>query len=176
MKVALLTVSDSAAEGRASDISGSLLHKKVAEAGGTVVRADILPDERDAIAQWLCRAADQRKVDLILTSGGTGLGPRDVTPEATLEVLEREAPGIAEAIRHTGLSKTPRAMLSRGVAGVRGETLIINLSGSPKAVTEQWECIAPVIQHAVDTVQGRGHHPQADAERGLSRPKTAGRE
>lgn len=176
MRVALLTVSDSAAAGHSSDLSGPLLHKKVAEAGWTVVRADIVADDLEAITSWLRQAVDERKVDLVLTSGGIGLGPRDVTPEATQGVLEREAPGISEAIRVTGMAKTPRAMLSRGLAGTRGQTLIINLSGNPRAVTEQWECIAPVIEYAVDTVQGLGHHPAADAERRRAQSKPLPRE
>ncbi len=167
MKVALLTVSDSASAGEASDLSGPLLHKLLAEGGRTVVRADIVADERQQIAVWLARVADERRADLVLTSGGTGLGPRDVTPEATLDVIEIEAPGIAEAIRADGLRVTPRAMLSRGVAGVRGQTLIINLSGSPKAVTQQWATLEPIIEHAVETVRGRGHHPEMDVQRQL---------
>lgn len=165
MRVALLTVSDSAATGEQSDLSGPLLHKLVAEGGRTVVRAEIVPDDRKAIVEWLLRAADVHKVDLVLTSGGTGLGPRDVTPEATRDVVDFEAPGIAEAIRAASLAKTARAMLSRNIAGVRKKTLIINLSGSPKAVTEQWAVVEPVIEHAIDTIQGRGHHPSADAKR-----------
>ena len=165
MKVAILTVSDSAAAGERSDLSGPLLHKLVAEWGGAVVRADVVPDDRDAIAAWLARAADDYRVDLALTSGGTGLAPRDVTPEATLEVIDRQVPGIAEAIRAAGMRKTPRAMLSRSLSGLRGRTLIINLSGSPRAVAEQWIAVAPVLEHAVATVRGEGHHPDTDAER-----------
>ncbi|MBM3476542.1 MAG: MogA/MoaB family molybdenum cofactor biosynthesis protein, partial [Armatimonadetes bacterium] len=118
-----------------------------------------------AIAAWLRQVADEEVVDLALTSGGTGLAPRDVTPEATLSILDREARGIAEALRAAGLTKTPRAMLSRGVAGVRRRTLVVNLSGSPKAVREQWEALAPVLEHAVDTVRGEGAHPDTDALR-----------
>lgn len=165
MRVAILTVSDSAAAGQQADLSGPLLRELVEEAGGTVVRVDVLSDELDGIAAWLKRAADEDRADLALTSGGTGLAPRDVTPEATKSVLEKEAPGIAEAIRAAGLAKTPRAMLSRGVAGVRDHTLIVNLSGSPKAVSEQWEALQPVIHHAIDTVRGEGAHPEADAAR-----------
>ena len=165
MRVAILTVSDSAAAGEQADLSGPLLRELVEQAGGEVLRADVLPDARDAIAAWLRQVADEDAVDLALTSGGTGLAPRDVTPEATLLVLDREAPGIAEALRAAGLAKTPRAMLSRGVAGVRKRTLIVNLSGSPKAVREQWEAFAPVLEHAVDTVHGEGAHPDTDALR-----------
>ena len=165
MRVAILTVSDTAASGDQADLSGPLLRELVEGAGGTVVCAEVLPDEVDAIADWLRRVADDARVDLALTSGGTGLAPRDVTPEATKAVLDREAPGIAEAIRAAGLVNTPKAMLSRGVAGVRKATLIVNLSGSPKAVREQWEAFQPVVEHAVDTVRGEGSHPETDAVR-----------
>ena len=165
MKVAILTVSDSAAAGEKSDLSGPLLHKLVAESGGAVVRADVVADDREAIADWIVQASDVHRVDLVLTSGGTGLAPRDVTPEATLDVVDRLVPGIAEAIRAAGLQKTSRAMLSRAVCGLRGRTLVVNLSGSPKAVAEQWATIAPVIEHAVDTVGGGGEHPEQDAKR-----------
>lgn len=165
MRVAILTVSDSAASGEQADLSGPLLRELVEQAGGEVTRADVLPDEQDAIAAWLRQVADEEVVDLALTSGGTGLAPRDVTPEATLSILDREARGIAEALRAAGLTKTPRAMLSRGVAGVRRRTLVVNLSGSPKAVREQWEALAPVLEHAVDTVRGEGAHPDTDALR-----------
>jgi hypothetical protein len=114
--------------------------------------------------------ADHHHVDLALTSGGTGISPRDVTPEATVDVLEFEIPGIAEAIRAVGLKATPRAMLSRAVAGVRGQSLVINLSGSPKAVAEQWEVIEPIISHAVDTIKGIGLHPIADQARRFQSP------
>jgi molybdenum cofactor synthesis domain-containing protein len=165
MRVAILTVSDSAAAGEQADLSGPLLRELAEQAGSQVIRACVLPDEHDAIAAWLRQVADEDAVDLAVTSGGTGLAPRDVTPEATLSVLDRGAPGIAEALRAAGLAKTPRAMLSRGVAGVRRRTLIVNLSGSPKAVREQWEALAPVLEHAVDTVRGAGTHPDTDALR-----------
>jgi molybdenum cofactor synthesis domain-containing protein len=170
MKVALLTVSDSAAAGQQADLSGPLLHKLVAEGGFNVVRAEIVPDDRRAVADWLRRAADQHRVDLALTSGGTGLGPRDVTPEATRDVLEIEVPGIAEAVRAAGAAKTPMAMLSRAVAGVRKKTLIINFSGSPRAVADQWAVVEPVIVHAIETIQGGGHHPYTDAARKIAPP------
>jgi molybdenum cofactor synthesis domain-containing protein len=165
MRVAILTVSDSAARGEQADLSGPLLHDLVAQVGGEVVRAGVVPDDSGAIAAWLRAVCDEDAVDLVLTSGGTGLAPRDVTPEATKSVLEREAPGIAEALRAAGLAKTPRAMLSRGVAGTRRRALIVNLSGSPKAVREQWEALAPVLAHALDTVRGEGSHPETDSAR-----------
>jgi molybdenum cofactor synthesis domain-containing protein len=172
MRVALLTVSDSAATGQQADLSGPLLHKLVAEGGLTVVRAEIVADDRRAIADWLRRAADQYGVDLALTSGGTGLGPRDVTPEATRDVIDREVPGIAEAVRAAGMAKTPMAMLSRAVAGVRKRTLIINFSGSPRAVVDQWAVVEPAIRHAVETIGGTGHHPHTDAARRIAPPQT----
>jgi len=172
MRVAILTVSDSAAAGEQADLSGPALRALVTSAGGTVVRADIVPDDPEAIAAWLREVADEGHVDLALTSGGTGLAPRDVTPEATKGILDREAPGIAEAIRAAGLAKTPRAMLSRGVAGLRGRTLIINLSGSPKAVAEQWAAIAPVLDHALETARGQGAHPETDAARSSAFART----
>ncbi len=169
MRAALLTVSDSAAAGEQADLSGPLMRELIEAVGGEVARQDLLPDDGAAIAAWLRRVTDDDAVDLALTSGGTGLGPRDVTPEATLAVLDRQAPGIAEALRAAGLAKTPRAMLSRGVAGVRKRTLIVNLSGSPKAVREQWEALQPVVQHAIETVRGAGAHPDTDA---LRRPSS----
>jgi molybdopterin adenylyltransferase len=165
MRVAILTVSDSAARGEQADLSGPVARQLVEAAGGKVVRAELLPDDREVIAEWLRSVSDGAGADLALTLGGTGLAPRDVTPEATRTVLEKEAPGIAEALRAAGMAKTPRAMLSRGVAGVRGRTLIVNLSGSPKAVREQWEALLPALGHAVDTVRGEGSHPEADAAR-----------
>src|SRR5208283_3899629 len=119
---------------------------------GVVKYFDILPDERDLIRERLLQYVD--KVDLILTTGGTGLSPRDVTPEATLDVIGRQVPGIAEAMRMEGMKKTPRSMLSRAVAGVKGQTLIINLPGSPKAVKENLEAILEVIPHAIEKIKG----------------------
>lgn len=167
MRVAILTVSDSAATGRQADLSGPALRELVSDAGGAVARADVVPDEIEAVAGWLRQVADEDEVDVAITSGGTGLAPRDITPEATRSVLDKEATGIAEAIRAAGLAKTPRAMLSRGTAGVRGRTLIVNFSGSPKAVVEQWEVLERVLDHAVDTIRGAGAHPEADAARRL---------
>ncbi len=161
MKVALLTVSDSAAAGEKSDLCGPVLHKTVAEAGWTVVSSDIVPRNRMMLAKWLVRAADEQHVDLILTSGATGLGPRDVTPEATRDVISREAPGIPEAIRVAEAFVTPEAILSRAVAGVRGETLIINLSGNPKFATKQWATFAPIIETAVESLRVANDQSQA---------------
>ena len=165
MRVALLTISDRSAAGTAADLSGPLLRELVEGIGGTVVRTGLVSDDPSTISSWLKQVADNQEADLVLTSGGTGLAPRDKTPEATQAVLDQEAPGIAEAIRMGGLTHTPRAMLSRGVAGVRKRTLIINLSGSPKAVREQWAIVAPVLDHAVATITGGGEHRAADAAR-----------
>jgi molybdenum cofactor synthesis domain-containing protein len=150
--VAVLTLSDKGSKGEREDSSGPLIRDIIKQINAEVLHYDILPDERDLIKQKLIQYTG--KVDLILTTGGTGLSPRDVTPDATLEVIEREVPGIAEAMRLEGLKKTGRAMLSRAAAGVRGETLIINLPGSPKAVRENLSAILDVIPHAVEKIKG----------------------
>ncbi len=152
--VGILTVSDSAAAKQAEDSSGPLLVRLVQTLWpAELPLLGLTPDDKQLIAEQLRTWADDFSLALILTTGGTGFAMRDVTPEATRFVLEREAPGIAEAIRSAGLSVTPHAMLSRGVAGIRGHTLIINLSGSPKAVREQWAVIAPVLPHAIELLQ-----------------------
>ena len=150
--VAVLTLSDKGSKGEREDSSGPLIRDIIKQINAEVLHYDILPDERDLIKQKLIQYTG--KVDLILTTGGTGLSPRDVTPDATLEVIEREVPGIAEAMRLEGFKKTGRAMLSRAAAGVRGETLIINLPGSPKAVRENLSAILDVIPHAVEKIKG----------------------
>ena len=150
--VAVLTLSDKGSKGEREDSSGPLIRDIIKQINAEVLHYDVLPDERDLIKQKLIQYTG--KVDLILTTGGTGLSPRDVTPDATLEVIEREVPGIAEAMRLEGLKKTGRAMLSRAAAGVRGETLIINLPGSPKAVRENLSAILDVIPHAVEKIKG----------------------
>jgi molybdopterin adenylyltransferase len=150
--VGVLTISDSGAVGARQDTSGENIRAMVtAQMTGAVISAGaIIPDERDGIEGTLSEWSDEKHLNLILTTGGTGLAPRDVTPEATRAVLDREAPGIAEAMRATSLQHTPFGMLSRGVAGTRGRTLIINLPGSPKAVRECLECILPVLPHAIN--------------------------
>jgi molybdopterin adenylyltransferase len=148
---AVLTLSDKGSKGEREDASGPAIAgmlKSIAE----VRYYDILPDERDQIKEKLLFYSG--RVDLVLTTGGTGLSPRDVTPEATLDVIERVVPGIAEAMRTAGLSKTKTAMLSRAVAGVRGQTLIINLPGSPRAVKENLEAIIEVLPHAIEKIRG----------------------
>jgi molybdenum cofactor synthesis domain-containing protein len=149
--IAILTLSDKGSKGQREDKSGPIIAEML-KGLGEVKHYDILPDERDLIRDRLLEYAN--KVDLIITTGGTGLSPRDVTPEATLDVIEREIPGIVEAMRMEGLKKTNRAMLSRAVAGVRGRTLIINLPGSPTAVKENLEVIIDVIPHAIEKIKG----------------------
>jgi molybdopterin adenylyltransferase len=150
--VAVLTLSDKGSKGEREDASGPMIREMLKGIDAEVKYYDILPDEKELIKGKLIEYG--KLVDLILTTGGTGLGPRDVTPEATIEVIERQIPGIAEAMRIEGLKKTRRAMLSRAVAGVRGKTLIINLPGSPKAVKENLEIILGVLPHAVEKIKG----------------------
>ena len=150
--VGLLTVSDRVAGGVRADAGGDTLDELATGAGMRVVARLLVPDERPAIEAALRQLAGQAEV--VLTTGGTGLGPRDVTPEATRAVLDREAPGIAEALRAASLAVTPYAMLSRGTAGLIGRTLVVNLPGSPKAVAEEWAVLAPVLAHAVQTAAG----------------------
>jgi len=152
IKAAVLTLSDKGSRGEREDLSGKTIKNMLQKIRANVEFYEVLPDEKDLIKKKLI--AYSKKVDLILTTGGTGLSPRDVTPEATLEVIDKEIPGIAEAMRMEGLKKTGRAMLSRAVAGLRGKTLIINLPGSPKAVKENLERILDIIQHAVEKIKG----------------------
>jgi len=152
-RIGILTLSDKGARGERSDASGALLRDLVADLGD-VVRYSILADEAPAIRELLTAWADEDQLALILTTGGTGLSPRDVTPEATLQVIDRLVPGLAEAMRAASLAKTPHAMLSRGVAGMRGRTLIVNLPGSPKAVRENLTVILPALPHALAKLQG----------------------
>jgi len=150
----VLTISDKGSQGQRHDESGPAIQKCLASIGIDCKEYDIVPDERGVISAKLRNWADQG-LDLVLTTGGTGLAPRDVTPEATRDVLDREAPGFAEAMRQHSLNITPLAMLSRGASGVRGRTLIINLPGSPKAVNECLEAIAPALPHALETLRGQ---------------------
>ncbi len=155
IRVGVLTISDLGAQGRREDVSGETIKEIVTERlGAEVAEYEIVPDERELIETVLVEWADVSKVDLILTTGGTGFSPRDVTPEATQAVIERQAPGLAEAMRSQGLQSTPHAMLSRAVAGIRGKTLIVNLPGSPKAVREGLEVILPAIPHAIEILRG----------------------
>ena len=150
--VAVLTLSDKGSKGEREDVSGLLIEDMLKGIGAEVKHYEILPDEKELIKEKLITYS--KEVDLILTTGGTGLSPRDVTPEATLEVVDRQVPGIVEAMRSEGLKKTSRAMLSRAVAGVKGRSLIINLPGSPKAVEENLAVILDVIPHAIEKIKG----------------------
>ncbi len=153
-KTGVMTVSDKGSRGEREDKSGALL-KQILEAHGYgVSHYTIVPDEEAQIIPVLLKWVDELELDLIVTTGGTGLTPRDVTPEATLKVIEREVPGMAEAIRMEGLKKTPHAMLSRAVAGIRKASLIVNLPGSPKAVREAMEVLLPALPHALAKVKG----------------------
>ncbi|MGH2480328.1 MAG: molybdopterin adenylyltransferase [Ktedonobacteraceae bacterium] len=158
--IGVLTISDSGAQGTRQDTSGEAIRALLAQLPEAVISAGaIIPDERPRIEATLREWSDEKHLNLIITTGGTGLAPRDVTPEATRAVLEREAPGLAEAMRAESLRHTPFGMLSRGVAGTRGRTLIVNLPGSPKAVKECLECILPVLPHAINLlVEGPREH------------------
>jgi molybdopterin adenylyltransferase len=161
IRAAVLTISDRCSRGEAEDRSGPLLRDALTEQGADVVEYLVVPDDASLISRHLVRLSDEAGLDIVLTTGGTGLGPRDVTPEATEEVLERRVPGIAEAIRAGSLPHVPTSMLSRGTAGTRGRTLIVNLPGSPKGAQECLEIIAPVLDHAVAMIAGGGHGERA---------------
>jgi molybdopterin adenylyltransferase len=150
----ILTISDRGSRGEREDESGKVIRELLVTLDANVVKYDIVPDEGELISARLVEWADKEGLDLILTTGGTGLSRRDVTPEATLAVLERVAPGFVEAMRAESLKKTATAMLSRAVAGIRGSSLIINLPGSPRAVRECLEVILPALPHAIEVLRG----------------------
>ena len=158
IRAAIITASDACSRGERTDDSGAALVELLGEFGAEIVETRILSDDFEPLVQALASLAARDDVNLIVTTGGTGLGPRDNTPEATRRVIEREAPGIAEAIRAESLKVTPMAMISRGVAGVASGTLIINLPGSPKAVRESFAVIKPVLAHSVDLLAGHTRH------------------
>lgn len=155
IKVGIITASDKGSQGLREDISGVVIKDKITEKGYKMEKYIMLPDDIDKLSEEMIDMADVVGVDLILTTGGTGFSKRDVTPEATQKIWEREAQGIAEAIRYYSLGITPRAMLSRGVAGIRGNTLIINLPGSPKAVREILDYILDSVDHGIEILTGK---------------------
>jgi molybdopterin adenylyltransferase len=153
--VGILTISDKGSRGERQDKSGEAIREILSSIGARITDYDIVPDEKELIVGKLVKWADKDRLDVVITTGGTGLTPRDVTPEATLAVVDRIVPGFAEAMRAESLKKTPHAMLSRAVVGTRGKCLIINLPGSPKAVRECLEVILPALPHAVETLKGQ---------------------
>ena len=167
MRIGILTVSDRSARGERPDLSGPAIEKTITDQGWSVIRMEIMPDEmlmlKEALANW----ADSGKMDIILTTGGTGFSPRDVTPEATKAVIERDAPGLVESMRTGSLKVTAHAMLSRASAGIRGRTLIVNLPGSPRGAIENLNVILPVLKHAVELLS-----EDPDAEAGHSSADT----
>ena len=154
MRVAIITLSDSGYAGQREDKSGPVIRELAEAAGYEIVHTDLLPDGVEPLSSELKRLCDEDLADLVLTTGGTGFSPTDLTPEATLAVTERPAPGIAEAMRYKSLQITPRAMLSRAAAGIRKKTLIVNLPGSPKAVRECLEFILPSLGHGLEILRG----------------------
>lgn len=155
IRVGIITASDKGSKGERDDESGKVIAEILNGFQAEVADYQIVPDEREQIAAQLKRMTDVLAVDLILTTGGTGFSPRDITPEATLDVIDRQVPGIPEAIRANSLQFTSRAMLSRAVAGIRGQTLIVNLPGSPKGVRESLEFVLPVLTHAIEILKGQ---------------------
>ena len=156
IKAAVVTISDT--RKAVTDVSGDKLAELLTSAGGDIVERLLVSDDLTSLRETLYSLTERDDIDLIFTTGGTGLGPRDNTPEATKAVIDREAPGIADAMRRETFGKTPMAMLSRGIAGTRNGTLIINLPGSPRGVVECFEVVRPILQHAIDQVMGETRH------------------
>ena len=157
MRVSIITVSDSVSAGKSEDRSGAALADRCRQLNWEVVSASLVPDEESLIRTQIMALADSGKMDLILTTGGTGLGPRDVTPEATIAVTNKLVPGLAERMRQVGCEKTPKAALSRAVVGVRGTTLVVNLPGSPRGAVESLDAIADLLPHAIAVLHGARH-------------------
>ena len=163
ISTAVLTISDRASRGEREDLSGPALVSEIKKLGWSLVKTGLVADDRDTIQAILIAWCSDKQVDLILTTGGTGFSPRDITPEATLAVIERQAPGLAEAMRASSLKMTPHAILSRAVAGIRNQTLIVNFPGSPRAAVENLAVIASVLPHAIELL-----HENIEAEKGHS--------
>lgn len=161
MRIGVLTVSDKGSRGEREDTSGPAIVKLALATGADVEGPVVVADEADEIGAQIGRWADSGAIDVVITTGGTGFSPRDVTPEATAALVERPAPGIAEALRAAGALQTPMAALSRGMAGIRGRTLIVNLPGSERAVREGMETLLPLLPHAVSMLREGGEHPEA---------------
>jgi molybdopterin adenylyltransferase len=157
IRVAILTISDGCSRGQREDVSGRTIEEMLPRDRFAVRGRGIVPDDRVAIAAELTKLADRGDVDLVLTTGGTGFGPRDVTPEATASVCERMVPGLGELMRMEGFKRTPNAVLSRAVAGIRGSTLVVNLPGSPRAVRECLDVTLDILPHAIEMLHGGGH-------------------
>ncbi len=166
-RAAVVTSSDGVAYGHREDGSGAAVQAALTAAGFAVVRREVVPDDRDRIAACLSELADSSEVALVAVTGGTGFGPRDVTPEATTDVIDRHAPGLSEAMRATGRAATPMADLSRGVCGIRGSVLILNLPGSPRGATESLAAVLALLPHALDLLAGdTRRHPAGHGEHG----------
>jgi molybdopterin adenylyltransferase len=150
----VITVSDKGSRGKRDDISGREVIRVLKEMPATVIEYEVIPDEKEVIKQKLIEYTDGKNLDLVITTGGTGVSPRDLTPDATLEVIEKEIPGMAEVMRRESSAKTPHAMISRAVVGIRGQSLIINLPGSPKGAVENLSFIIPALEHTIDKIKG----------------------